>query len=249
MNEKQITIYKEIKSKFEKLMAEKGVDSDQIKITSRGLTPEEAIGVTTRKDYPILTGKEIMLQADYKGAIGQAFTDAPADFDGSLKDVLSIDLINDQNGRGIFFGAINGVMRYFEQIDHTVHCKNQEPAECATEYLKFVHENFPETKIALIGYQPSLFEALSGNCKLRVLDLNPDNVGQMRFGIQVEHGIEDYEKVVIHWADLVLCTGSVFCNGTMDKYVDIGKPVVFFGTSAAGAVQLLGLQRFCPLSK
>jgi hypothetical protein len=85
------------------------------------------------------------------------------------------------------------------------------------------------------------------NSIVRVLDLSPKNVGQIRFGIKVEHGIENYEEVVHGWADVVLCTGSTICNGSITNFIDIGKDVVFFGITAAGAAQLMGWPRFCPL--
>lgn len=56
-----------------------------VSIVSKSLTPDEAIGDTTRKDFPILIGKEIMLEADFKGSKGQAFTSTPSMFEGTLK--------------------------------------------------------------------------------------------------------------------------------------------------------------------
>ena len=49
----------------------------------------------------------------------------------------------------------------------------------------------------------------------------------------------------IEWADIVLCTGSTVCNGTLVDYMDLGKPTYFFGTSLAGTAELLGLKRLC----
>jgi hypothetical protein len=46
-------------------------------------------------------------------------------------------------------------------------------------------------------------------------------------------------------ADLILCTGSTLCNGTIVDYMLPDKDVLFFGTSAAGAAKLLGLSRIC----
>ena len=54
--------------------------------------------------------------------------------------------------------------------------------------------------------------------------------------------------MVRDWAELVLCTGSTLCNGSFVNFLDIGKPVLFFGTSCAGAAHVLGAERFCPMS-
>ncbi|MEG1500832.1 MAG: DUF364 domain-containing protein [Clostridiales bacterium] len=249
MDSKADQIYQILKSKFAVILAEHDLNLSEIKIRSQGLSPEEAIGITERRDYPILTGQEVMLQAECQGCFGQAFTDAPADFDGTLEEILAMDISVDPHARGLFIAAMNAVMRALGLVEHTVHCKNQEPKECAKEFAQTLKRDHPNAKIALIGYQPSIFEALAKEFPLRVLDLNPQHIGEERFGIIVEHGIQDYEEVVLNWADLILCTGSVFSNGTMGKYLDIGKEVIFFGISVAGAAYLLGLQRLCPMAK
>jgi len=140
------------------------------------------------------------------------------------------------------------VMAKLGLVEHTVHCRTEEPENCAQEILKIVKKDYRDKKIALIGYQPSILEALSKDYKIRVLDLNPKNVGQIRYGIEVEHGIDDYKEAVLDWADVVLCTGSTLCNGTIVHYFNIGKEVIFFGITVAGAAKLLGLNRLCPCS-
>ena len=52
-----------IQDYFRNLVAENDLDGSEISVMSSALTPEEAIGITKRKDYPILDGHEIMLQA------------------------------------------------------------------------------------------------------------------------------------------------------------------------------------------
>ena len=83
---------------------------------------------------------------------------------------------------------------------------------------------------------------------MRVLDLNPEIVGTVRSGVLVEDGMAAYQDVVRVWAELVLCTGSTLCNGSFVNFLDIGKPVLFFGTSCAGAAHILGAERYCPMS-
>ncbi len=238
-----------LKLKFQTLVEENRLAMDEVHIRSKSLTPKEAIGDTKRKDFPILTGQEVMLQAEYQGAKGQAFTDAPSEFKGTLRDILNLDLTYDLHNRGLFIAAMNAVMAKLGLIDHTVHCRTEEPEKCALEILEYAKKNYETKKIALVGYQPSILEALSRDFSIRVLDLNPKNVGQIRYGIKVEHGIDDYKEVVLDWADVVLCTGSTLCNGTMVHFLNIGKEVLFFGITAAGAAKLLGLNRFCPCSQ
>lgn len=186
-----------------------------------------------------------MLQAEHNGSFGQAFTDSPSFFRGSLEEILSMDIDSDPHARGLLISALNAVMRNVGLIENTIHCKNGEPESCAEKFAEYIKENYNNPKIALIGYQPAILEALSKEFDLRVLDLNPDNVGEIRYNVLVENGIRDYEEVVLNWADLVLCTGSTLCNGSIVNFIDIGKEVIFFGTTLAGAAKLLGLKRLC----
>lgn len=238
-----------LKNEFRSLVKKFDLATDEINITSKSLTPEEAIGNTKRRDFPILTGQEVMLQAAYKGAFGQAFTDAPSEFKGTLDDILELDLSEDSHNRALFIASMNAVMAKLGLIEHTVHCKTEDPENCAHEFADYVRKTYGNKKIALVGYQPSILEALSKEFTLRVLDLSPKNVGQNRYGIKVEHGINDYKEVVLDWADVVLCTGSTLCNGTIVNFIDIGKEVLFFGITASGAAKLLGLKQLCPLSR
>lgn len=245
----QLELTQKLKYEFSSIIKKHGLATDEITITSKALTSEEAIGITRRKDFPILTGQEVMLQAEYQGEFGQAFTDAPSLFNGSLNDILELDLSENLHNRGLFIASMNAVMKKLGLTGHTVHCRTEDPETCAVEFANYVRLNYGNKKIALVGYQPSILEALSKEFTVRVLDLNPQNVGQIRYGVKVEHGINDYQEVVLDWADVVLCTGSTLCNGTIVNFIDIGKDVLFFGITAAGAANFLGLKRLCPLAR
>jgi uncharacterized protein (DUF4213/DUF364 family) len=237
-------LYEKLSEGFRRIVAERGIESDTIHIVSRALSPEEAIGITERKDYPILAGREIMLQAEYMGAKGQAFTDAPSVFHGTLAEVLALDLAGDTHARGLFIASMNAVMKKFGLIENTVHCRGEEPEICAKEMKDVLHARYDNPKVLLVGYQPALLDVLSKMFKLRVLDLDPENIGQERYGVRVEDGAEDFEDAT-GWADLILCTGSTLSNGSITDYIGIGKEVVFFGTTVSGAAKILGLKRLC----
>ena len=70
-----LSFYSELRSRFMKLLTEEGILGEQVVINTKSLTPEEAIGITKRKDFPIITGKDVMVQAECMGSLGQAFTD------------------------------------------------------------------------------------------------------------------------------------------------------------------------------
>lgn len=241
-------LYRRLRQELESLIKRHHLEQSPIRLKSRGLSPEEAIGNTRRRDYPILAGREVMLQAEFGEAFGQAFTDAPSDFDGTLEDILSLDPESDSHSRGLLVASLNAVMRYTGDIDHTVHCRNDELEQCAEAHAAHIREHFGSPRITLIGYQPALTARLSQEFSLRVLDMNPQFVGSERSGITIEHGTAAYRSAVLEWPELILCTGSTLCNGTFVNYLDTGRPVIFFGISGAAAARIFHLPRFCPMA-
>lgn len=211
-------------------------------VSAKALSPEEAIGKPDRGDFPILKGKEFMVEAVFKSAKGQAFTDMPGNFQGSLGDILALELQNNFE-RAIFIACFNAVMRYFGRAANTIHCRDGEPKACAKQLPAFVATHFGKPKIAFIGYQPAMIEKLSETFPLRVVDLDKDNIGAHRFGIAIEG--PDKTEEVLAWGDMILATGSTCVNGTIVNFLD-KKPVVFYGISAAGTAALYGYRRFCP---
>ena len=240
-----MNIYDQLKLELKNILAENNLSQETILITSKTLTDEEAIGITQRKDFPILTGKEIMLQAEFRGSIGQAFTSAPTVFSGSLDEITNLNLNEDDHAKGLFIASLNAIMRYLNLNDKTIHCKNDEPEICGKKFKESLKKDYKDAKIALIGYQPAILENLAEDYNIRVLDLSPVNVGKEKFGIKIQHGIDDYEEVVLDWADLILCTGSTICNGSIVQFLNLDKPVIFFGTTIAGPAEILGLKRLC----
>ena len=233
---------------IEKFLAVPGMNeivNEKIEVKAKSLTAEEAIGVTERKDYPILTGTDVMIEATYKGFKGQAFTSAPADFSGTLSDILKLDYMNDDQAAGLLVATINAVLGSMGICDRMVHCRNEGPKKCGIEIGDYVKEKYADKKILVVGYQPSIIENLTKRgLNVRALDLDPKNVGSERCGITIEHGVNDMDDAK-QWAEVILCTGSTVCNGTIVDYLDTGKQTYFFGTSLSGVAALLGLPRLC----
>lgn len=240
-------LYEILKTRFSKVLKQYQIADDSVVVTCRALTPQEAIGETTRKDFPIITGKDVMIQAEYHGSYGQAFTDSPTAFSGTLSEILKMDITHDAHNRGIFVATLNAVMKSVGLCDGTVHCRTSGPEQCAQEMRAFLRKNYPNVKrVALIGYQPSLLEMLhESGYEVRVLDLNPANIGQRRYGVVVEDGNLSKDEVIQTFADLILCTGSTLCNGTIVDYMNLPVEVLFFGITLAGSADLLGLKRVC----
>ena len=50
----QKKLFEILKAEFVKILTEENLLAEKIEILSKALTPEEAIGITKRKDFPII---------------------------------------------------------------------------------------------------------------------------------------------------------------------------------------------------
>ncbi len=234
--------YNDIKERFFNLIKEKDLMSSKVEVVSaRTLTPQEVIGKPERDDFPLLKGKEVMLQADFKGSLGQAFTDMPGNYSGSLREILTMSLGNNFK-RAVFIATLNAVLRYLNYISKTVHCKDKEPGECAAHLVDYIKERFGNPRIAFIGMQPAMVEALAAHFKIRVVDLDPDNIGRKRCGVLIEDAA--HTKEILSWADVILATGTTVVNDTLTSLL-MEKPIIFYGVTIAGVAYLKGYEQYC----
>ncbi len=131
-----------------------------------------------------------MLQAEFKGAIGQAFTSSPTVFKGTLGEIVNLDLNNDDHAKGLFIASLNAIMSYLKLADKTIHCRNEEPELCGQEFKTHLKEEYTDANIALVGYQPAIIDNLSEDFNVRVLDLSPENIGKDKYGITIAGSAE-----------------------------------------------------------
>lgn len=236
-------MYDLLKNRFAGIIEQNDLWDEKVQVTVK--SPADAIGTPKREDFPLLKGKERIVEARFKGSYGQAFTDAYVQFSGELRDVVSLSLTNNEN-RATFIATMNAVMNQLGMIRGTTHCKNEEPEICSQELADYVSQNFGNPKIAVIGYQPSIVETLSKRFAMQVTDLSKENIGAFKAGVKILDGEHDLEKIV-KWSDLVLATGSTVVNGTIERVVRAAgqKPLIFYGITIAGPARLLGLNRFC----
>ncbi|MDD3846037.1 MAG: DUF364 domain-containing protein [Syntrophorhabdaceae bacterium] len=233
-------IYEKLREELRRLAGD-SMDEGVAVVSARPLPPKEAIGETGRDDYPLLKGKEAMVEAVFRGSKGHAFTDMPGGFEGSIRDVISLPLQNNFE-RAVFIATVNAVMRDAGLITGTVHCRDDEPGRCARELVAYVREKFGDPRIAFVGFQPGMIERLSEIFQMRVLDLDKDNIGRKKSGIIIEG--PDATDDVLAWGDIIIATGSTCVNGSITQFVG-KKPVVFFGVTVAGAAKVLGFDRYC----
>ena len=234
---------RELKKQINKIIRDRKINDGVVRIKTKVLSAEEAIGNPEHDDYPIQKGRERLMQADFNGAHGVAFTDMFGDYDGSLYEIVNMELKNNFR-RAVFISTINAVLSYLGLIDKTDHCKNAGPVNCQKRVVGFIKEKFRNPKIFQAGFQPRFVEALSKEFRLRVSDIDKDNIGKKINEVPVESS--EYTEKNIKWCDVIFATGSTFINGTYGQFIKKDKPTIFYGVTCAGATYLLNLKRYCP---
>ena len=79
------------RARLRKRLAHHGTDLE-LPVQVRPLDPDEAIGKDADPSFVIKRGKERVIEATFLGHKGQAFTDRPGSWTGSLGDLLVLAL-------------------------------------------------------------------------------------------------------------------------------------------------------------
>ena len=227
-----------------KLISQHALENELVSVFARPLTPEEAIGNPAHNDYPLLKGKERIMQAVFQNVKGHAYSDHTGNFSGSLSQVINLPMDSNFH-RALFVATANAVLRKIGIINKSCHCKDDDPVMCAT-YLKDILLPFSPKRIGMIGDQPRLLEEAVRNFEVRICDRDPENIGIIKSGVMVEDP-EAY-KDIKKWADLILATGTTLVNDTIDNFTG-SVPIIFYGITISGAANLLHLHHFCPLGR
>jgi uncharacterized protein (DUF4213/DUF364 family) len=244
-------MYAELKKALNNIAIENSLLESEVNIMAKILTPEEAIGKTERKDFPLLQGKESLIQADFKNALGQAFTDIPRTFRGKLKEILELRLMDDGE-RALFVATLNALLRYVGIVNDTVHCKDKEPELCAKEMVRAIIDKYSsDVRIGIVGFQPAIIDNFSRRLSaenLKVTDLDRNNINRIKYGVSIWDGREMTEELFKNCC-VILATGSTIVNDSLSQLISLSnkyqKPLYFYGTTIAGASKILNLQRLC----
>lgn len=243
-------ILERFREKVRTLAKEHGLNDAAVTVLAKPLTPEEAIGKPGRRDFPILEGKERVIEATVLGSRGQAFTDSASDFEGRFRDVLELPLTGNRT-RAAFIAASNAALAHLGLVEGTVHCKDDAPEECAREIAASAGRTGVRI-VGFIGFNPAIADALVrefGPEHMRITDLNPQNIGKSKFGVTLWDG-RTRTAELIEESDLVVATGTTLVNGTFDEILRLtraaGKRVIVYGITCAGVCRLMNLERWCP---
>lgn len=244
----------EARAKFVELVKEHDLMGTDVSVKVKELSPSEAIGDPKRKDYPIVLGKERVIEAEVLGARAHSFTDSPANFRGRLSDVLETKLASN-SARAIFIAVMNAVLHHLGVVDATLHCRDEEPETCGREMATIIRGMPGVLSVGLIGLNPALAQnlvAVFGPEGVRITDLNPDNIVSFKFGVEIWDGRTRTEELV-RTSDVVLVTGTTLVNGTFDHIErlarEYSRTLLVYGVTASGVGALCRLTRICPYAK
>ncbi|MCK4236836.1 MAG: hypothetical protein KAX38_06930 [Candidatus Krumholzibacteria bacterium] len=225
-----------------------------VSVRVKALTPEEAIGNPGRRDFPIIIGKERVIEAELLGSRAHAFTDSPGEFTGKLKNIVDLPLESNRE-RAIYIATLNALLKHLGLIKNTLHCKDDEPEKCAKEISSHMLNRWGKIKVGFIGLNPAIAERLVetfGSENVNITDLDERNIGSLKFGVEIWDGKTMTEQI-IERSDTSLITGTTLVNGTFDnimKYVHSnGKEYLVYGVTGAGICKLAGLNTICPFGR
>jgi uncharacterized protein (DUF4213/DUF364 family) len=155
----------------------------------------------------------------------------------------------------VFVASLNAVLNHLGMVKGAVHCKDDEPERCAVEIADTIARRFGRGTVGLIGLNPAIAERLVerfGVAGVRITDLDRDNVGSRKFGVEIWDG-NDRTEELIGVSDVVLLTGTTLVNGTFDHILELiathDKRYVVYGMTAAGVCGLTGIDRICPCGR
>ena len=247
-----MSILEKAKKEFIRVCNDRSLDPSRT-ITIRPLSSRDAIG-DAEGDFVIKKGKEHVIEATFENACGQAFTSTPCEWNGTLEELWSLNL-SDVSNRGIFVAAMNAVLRILGVATGTIHCRDEDPTNCGAEIAGQLKTRFGFKRYGLVGLQPAILQGLTNHFApevVRVVDLDPDNIGSSKFGVEVWDGQTDLPRLV-EWSEVGLATGSSIVNDTIDEIIryfkEDRKPLVFFGNTISGAAALLGIDHVCPFGR
>jgi uncharacterized protein (DUF4213/DUF364 family) len=235
------------------LVSARGLDRVEVQVQARPLSPEQAIGSPERREFPLIEGKEAMIEATVLGARGQAFTDSPSDFTGRIREVLELPLADNRH-RAVFVAALNAILRQADLVEGTIHCRDDDPETCAQKIAADARGRGARS-VGLIGLNPAIAQALVkefGAESVRISDLNRQNLGTRRFNVEIEDGRSKNHEL-LRSSDITLITCTTLVNGAFDEILtaarDEGRTLIVYGVTGSGACRLMNLPRLCPCAR
>ena len=235
-------MYDQIRSAFEKLKGSEELMNEKVIIRADEL-PERQL---MPEDYVPFKGKraEYRLKAEFLGSAGEAYTEAPENFDGTLREALALKP-TDRGMDARFLAALNAAMSHMGYCCGAWEDSLKAHEAYAEELYRYVTENYGKSRIVLVGYDGYIVKKFSeSGMDFWTLDRDPDNISQKRFDQLVVNSARLNRESCFKWAKLMLVTSSALCNGTISQFIDKGPEILLYGITGAGASKFIDIPYF-----
>jgi hypothetical protein len=206
---------------------------------------------TLSKNSVLTSGKGLSVRGEFNRFYGDSFAYEPKPFRGSLLDVGAM-VFGKSPDKAVFFAVLNAVYNYLGLVQGVIRCSRNETKACGKCLAEYIHKNFGKgVVIAHIGYKPDHVAMCAKIFKSYVTDLDPENIGKVKFGRKIL-GAEKNEEV-IKKADIACIAGSSIVNGTLPRLLELcetyqTEPIVC-GVTVSAAAKILHLRHFCPFAR
>ncbi len=197
--------------------------------------------------------EEWLVEAALSSSRGESVCSFPCSFRGNVGDVIALPL-DDGRNRALFVACVNALAREVKLVEHTLHCGDEERAQCGADLAKTLLRRFGWIRVGMIGLNPLLSERLVetfGAERVRIAAAVSSQAGRMHAGVDVWDRSRTAE--LIHRSDLVLFTGATLVNGTFDsiwrQIQEEGKDYVAYGNTFTGIGRLMGVEGICPFAR
>jgi len=202
------------------------------------LPPGEQPGKAGRPEYRVT--------AIFRGTKGEAYTECPEAFEGTLQEALDLP-VSERGIHAAALASINAVMSYLNQCPGTFSDDEETHIRYADALYRHVRSQYGTDHIVLIGYDGYIVKKfVDEGMDFWTLDRNPDHITKNRFEHVIVNSAKYNRESCYAWGRLFILTGSSLCNGTAVQYLDHQIPVLFYGITCAAAATLLGLSWFSP---
>jgi len=197
----------------------------------------------------VLAGRSRLI-AEFRGSPGMSYTFHPFQFEGTIKELLSMEL-EGSSDRAVFIAGMNAVCSFANPSLRTLHCSDSGSLRCTKTLVEQLRDKGYSCP-GLIGFQPSLLKALTdsfGNSNTFCVD-QLELAESIRRSADIDILDESHLQQLISWSDVLVVTGAMLVSGSLPDILEwaeiSGKPILFYGPSIAGAAELMDLPRFCP---
>lgn len=182
------------------------------------------------------------------GGCGQAYTEKPSAFQGTLKEALEIPPSEREGISAVTMAALNAAMDRLSLCQGIFPEEDEAKSAYADALCRYITEQYgKEKKIILVGYDGYIVKRfMDEGLEFWTMDRDPGNIAQNRFHHVVVNNAKRNRESSFVWGELFVITGSTLCNGTITHYLGSGKELLFYGITCAGAATILKLPWFDP---